>query len=764
MKRKESRLPRTQDERDSRDHIIISSRSRWPDFVWYLDNRVPGNPYSTLSWHFSLPDGSWSTDSQHFELLESFREVLWGMLQDGGSYGRTLKPASMTSHIVGVRSLFRWMVYRDLPSLGQLNPELLRTYLEELPFLIVQGGSYFDVDEELSEDEDDVNFQSEVGSELDADLGDSDQMDSEEGDSTRANDSGESIDEELQGAEAELASDKADDGATYSQVVSRISIIYFIHAQSQRLEARKFGTLNEPPFEGKNIRDVVRTVAAYTFNRTPPLPDEVALPLLRTAIAWIEVRAKDVVAMQDLYLARTSEHLGRGLLPVSARALARRSLLNYQFSIDRATGLPWRGPLQNRHEGESVSYPGNVDVPATIPTVMRYNMMRVRDAAMTILEYLVGIRPSEVCAIPGGMNDETGLPSCVLIKRSNSGLLELFYMKSVLSKGVEQPQPSDWLIGCRPADCDALPLTVVCLTVLQRLFEPWRKLGGFSNMLVGISTRTGLPQSADGVRQVTTVGLARSFQTFVQCEVDLSGLPDESIRGENLIDYRRKKGKNISPRQGRKTFAAFMLESRASLLPAVKDHFKHLNIATTERAYYPQAARLRNDIDSVIISDTVTFFAEAVKRKKIVGRKAGDIEKYFSSEEFTDVKDPAELDRRIRHVVIFHDLRIFFHDHGKCLITADPLESRCRQETGTASWENVTPDYSVRNPGMCAGCGAFAADRSNRPFWERRFAQYTKAYEAAKGKGREHEYHVHLARAQQAAQVIKWFDGAEIGR
>ncbi|MBG1251053.1 hypothetical protein [Burkholderia pseudomallei] len=64
----------------SREHVVISSRSMWPDISWFLDSVNPGYPFYTICWHFELPDNSWSTDPQHFELLESFREVIWGMI------------------------------------------------------------------------------------------------------------------------------------------------------------------------------------------------------------------------------------------------------------------------------------------------------------------------------------------------------------------------------------------------------------------------------------------------------------------------------------------------------------------------------------------------------------------------------------------------------------------------------------------------------------------------------------------------------------
>ncbi|RQU47865.1 hypothetical protein DF147_09560 [Burkholderia cenocepacia] len=177
-----------------------------------------------------------------------------------------------------------------------------------------------------------------------------------------------------------------------------------------------------------------------------------------------------------------------------------------------------------------------------------------------------------------------------------------------------------------------------------------------------------------------------------------------------------------------------------------------MSVTTTEGAYFPQGVRMRGDINNVMVSDSVSLFMEAVRGKKFVGRMAEAIERYFGADEFTSEKDDNELYKRIEAVVIEHDLRIFFNDHGKCFIKIDPMSSRCRQATGSAHILMRKPDYSVRSPGMCAGCKVFAADANNLPFWSERYAHYSSVAIAAKSKGAEHEFRVHIARAQQAEQ------------
>lgn len=742
----------------ARANFRVSSMSLWIDRIWRLDNPSPGQR-NHIGWHFRLPDGSWSTDPENHELLESFREVVWGMLTDGGWYGRTFRPGTVVGLGAGARPLFRWMSWRQLKSFTHLTPEIQQRYLDELPLQIVLGDDFYRSTAGVggvSEIEDSESYEDyeDDGNGEDGD-GDPDESEGPEDHESNENGASADVNSGMADEDSSFESDKADDKATYNVVSLRIKFLYAIYAQGENLKQRGFGYMSELPFDGRKLQEVVSKIAKQTYRKTPPLPDEVALPLLQAAISWVEVCGPDVVALQQAYLDALNGAFDRRLSDDSARKEARRELLKFTFSDDPATGAPWRGRIQL---GEVLHYP-HQNIESTAPGVMRHCIMRVRDAGVTLLQYLVGLRPSEICGIEGGTNEVTGLPSCVFTKYSDSGLLELFYLKSVLSKGVDQPRQDEWLLGCRPVGSPWLPLSVRCLILLERLFAPWRTLGGRSDLLVTFSIPHGIPGTAEGIGRITTPGLAKSFQIFIFSEVDLSGLPDESVRGESLVEYRRRNGLNITPRYGRKTFAAFMLESRASLLSAVKDHFKHMTVATTENAYFPQDARMREDVDSVLISDTIGFFVEAVKGKQLVGRMAPILEKYFGSDEFRNVEDAAELDRLVGHVVITHDLRIFFADHGKCLITADPLNSRCREAAGTANWNNLTPDFSVRTPGMCAGCRVFAADRSNLPFWERRLERYTNAYVLAKSNGREHEYRVHLARAEQAAQVIKMFNG-----
>lgn len=262
----------------------------------------------------------------------------------------------------------------------------------------------------------------------------------------------------------------------------------------------------------------------------------------------------------------------------------------------------------------------------------------------------------------------------------------------------------------------------------------------------------------ESVSKITSGALLRGTKRFIFSEVDLSHLPDNNVHDEDLGMYRDSRGLCIRTHQGRKTFAAYILEARTSLLRAVSEHFKHMNVAMTEGGYFPAVSRLRGDAEAMRFAQSVAFFTEAIQGKKVYGRMGEVIERYFGGKEWRDSKSLGELERKVAELVQVHDLRIFFSSHGNCLIRAKPLDSRCRAATDTVSWQATTPDYSARSPGLCAGCGCFAMDSAHRPFWENRVHSMTVVVNAVSTEQQSREFRVHQLRLEQATNVLKLFD------
>lgn len=301
--------------------------------------------------------------------------------------------------------------------------------------------------------------------------------------------------------------------------------------------------------------------------------------------------------------------------------------------------------------------------------------------------------------------------------------------------------------------------------LLERLYRPWRALGGSRDLIVSFAQKKGLPLVAKSVSKITSGALLRGTKRFIFSEVDLSHLPDTNIHDEDLERYRESKGLCIRTHQGRKTFAAYVLESKTSLLRAVSEHFKHMNVSITEAAYFPAISRLRGDAESMRFAQSVAFFVEAIQGKKVFGRMGEVVERYFGAKEWRETRSIRELESKVTELVRIHDLRIFFSSHGNCLIKANPLNSRCRAATDSVSWDATKPDFSARSPGLCAGCGCFAMDSSHRPFWEDRVHKMALVVNAASTEQQSREFRVHQLRFEQAQNVLKVFDNesAHIG-
>lgn len=697
-----------------RGQMKVSDLSAWTDFFWRFKPTSPGS-IARLGWDFILPDGRQSTDPEHVVLLESFREVIWGMLTRMSWYGRRLKVGSANTFGVGMRDLFRWMVYRGLRSFEELTSEQQLAYLEDIPSILSNRSRFYG-----------QGLGTEEYVEEDGALDVSD--------------------------DALFLKPKEDleDQLTYCRIALRVNTFYFIYAQSEALAERGLPLAADEPFGGRSANEVIRELADYIVNRIPPLPDEVALPLLQEAMAWVEEKAVDVLQLQTVFLERHGSAIAAGLSQQRAIFHATRAIQRHTFTTLRGHSEPWRGRLERC----VVEHPEHGEATLNPVDVLRAMIFTLRAACILLIQYMAGLRAGEVCSLQGGWRTSDEFPNCITVRLSKSGIVELFFVSGIAAKGRDQPQAEEWLVGCRPAGSTHVPAAVRAVMVLDSLFKPWREAAQIDELVVQFSQPRSLPRSPEHVGRFTVNALDRDIKRFVFSEIDLSELPDTNSSGEDLATYRESRGLCIRSHQGRKTFAAYMLESRTSLLKAVSQQFKHMHSAMTEAAYFPAVSRLRKETETYRMAETIAFFVDAIEGMPVYGRMAELINQYFGTEEWQSAGSRAELESKVAELVRVHDLRIFFSDHGKCLIKANPLESRCRDAGDGASWAADTPNYAARSPSMCAGCGCFSVDRSHLPFWKRRHQELVTVMKSA-DPSRSHEFRVLALRATQAQKILR---------
>jgi hypothetical protein len=734
---KNSPRPRTTLHRTLPIPAMATETSAWTDPVWTHSNPTAGQN-SRMYWKFALADGSWSTDPQHSYLLQSFRLLLWLLLNDKSGSSKNFKTGSVAILSPGIRDLFRWMVHRKLRNFRELTARLSNEFYADLPMLVVDGPSFFGGASALElaamyhsdvPEKDDVENGNEIG---DGDL--------EEDETTE---------------DSEISAVIKRGPYSYNQLTFRLSIWEYVYQLHSVLLNYGFEGMAEAPFDGRKISKLAGKLAADVRHRIPPLPDEVALPLLASALEWIGFKADDVISLQTRYLQFIEREVNQGRSTRMAAEDARADLQNFVFSSRPGERRAWRKRLLEPEKrvdkfGEEVSL--------NPIQQLRHAILRVKEACTAILAYFVGLRAHEMCSFESGHNVVTGLPSCIVIRKTKSATMELFYVRGKEGKKKGEPKETEWLIGCRPVGSSFVPPPVRALTVLQTLLEPWRTLGNRKELIISFRTPKALPTIAAAVSRVTSMSLNAGLRHFFRYEVDLGSLPDTSKSGEDLVRYRESRGQCVRVHQGRKTFAAYILLARRSLLPAVSQHFKHLSTAVTENAYFPQDMQMRESIDDVARSETVNYMFQAINGEPLVGKMAELVKKYFSGSEWQNQTE-TELRAKLKDLVNTHDIRIFFEEHGNCWIRVNPCASRCHEAVGNAGWNVDEPYYANRTPGMCGGCGAFVTDRSHAVFWEERYKHNSEILKTNTDGVRRGEFRVIAARADQSLKMLKYLRG-----
>lgn len=711
----------------------------WFALIWRFRHTNPAQPVVSLSWNFSLPSGGMSTDEEHEVLLESFKTVVWGMLTND-AYGKSLSVGSLMSMSGGVREAFRWLVWHGIRDFSQLSPKFLRTYVDALPQLIADkeevypgfaaegyGFGYHSPSLRVgktnqSVEDEEYNEEDEV---LADDIGSYDgavpaRREAEKG--------GKAVENE------DVEND--DDGVSYAQVANRVAVFYYMHAQRKLLEKRNLPMLFGVPFRGKTFGEVSSSVTPHVVKRIPALPQSVSQPLLTEVFKWIDHIGPKVSRVHHrFHLARNggSDLLDKVFAELDAAG----------FSMSLFANLPWRERLQGRVEREDdpLSYGAHR---------MRLATLLYRDACVLATQYLAGLRISEVCSVMVARVKVDGLPSCLYKRVSPDGMMDLYFLKATLFKGQQFPKAKDWVIGCVPHGSEQVPVLVRALSQLHDLIAPFFSDQTEMPLFFHYANRYGMPSSGDGVIQASGTDLQRGCRRFIRCFVDLSKLPDYDSFGNSLMRYRQSRGGCIRTHQGRKTFADYCLKTRKSSLSALSFHYGHLNESITYKGYYEPIQRLADEVDSMAHSATVDFFVSRSERKVVFGNMAEAVDRFLADAKLDSIQDIGVLRTKVKEVVYAHDIRIFFNDFGNCFISASPLESRCQQAAGGASWMLRKPNYKTRSIAMCAGCNCFVFDSTHLPYWERRVGDWGEA-------AKDPTNRVAVSRHAQAMAVVRWF-------
>jgi len=442
-------------------------------------------------------------------------------------------------------------------------------------------------------------------------------------------------------------------------------------------------------------------------------------------------------------------------------ATAMRELEGLGFGAEAIRLLPWRkrtdvvnGPVQDVPllEPDSTSVELDESPELGVAHRVRLAMLMFRDACTLLLLFLVGMRISEVCSIRASRRKVGGLPSCIIKRESPDGLYDIYLLKGIVVKNKSQASSHEWAIGMMPRDTADLPICVKALNHLHTMWSECYPTDEESPMFLHFSNPVGLPKNPANVVGADGITLQRGLRRFIRCFVDLSGLPDFDDYGNRLSEYRDSAGQNIRTHQGRKTFAEHVLQTRASAAEALRLHYGHMTKFILYHGYFEPAQRQLNDYEGMLASATVDFFVSRVEGVAVFGNIAPAIQSFLADNNLEDIRDVDKLRESVSELVKVHGIRVYFGEHGACLMAVAPSKSRCRIATNTDSWMAARPDFTSRSYSMCTGCDCFTAGKNHLSFWKGRAASYAEA-------AKDPVNRVAVTRYQISIKVVRAIEG-----
>ncbi len=684
--------------------VKISHRSEWYSRIWYFDNPTHGSMPSLcrINWDVTLHDGTSLLEPANTRMLDWLRRFVWSLFVARGE-GAALSAGSLGMLSTPVSRFVKWMSENSVRWPKQLTPSTVDKYLDDLPEILAN---------------------------------------SEE-------DSAGSDDEAESNATEEQDGDGEDSGGIGKGVMrAHLRVVYLLWEQREELASCGIEPMPAAPWtKYKGVGQIVNQLATKVDGWIPPLPDEIAIPLLNKAFEMIGTPAEDVirlhVEMDAAYASGTNLNM--------QRLRQKEAALTFAFSTIDGQEKPWLQPLLS-----NVKENGRGGVVEAVALVLD-----IRAACCLVVQGLTGLRVSELCGLKSGVDSVSGLPKCVEVIDSATGLNEVFVLRSDLSKTMKAPNTVPWLLGMRVKGSKELPATVRAFLVLERLLEPYRQLVGSDALLVGLSSGAGTPKSSHGVVKITSMQIRSSYRSFIADWVDLSTLPNESIHRttpNDLVKWRDSKGRILKTHQMRKTFANYVLQSNPALLPAVKRQFQHISLAMTEGGYWGMDSAQLEPIESVSSQKTALMIYEVVSgRSRMGGKRGEDLE--FELGELRTRLESMGISQGWREVVRWveeNDLRATHGLHGACIPIVGG-EMQCHKKAGTRPiLGSLRPQFMTREPSLCAGCECLALDSGHQPFWVQRYIVNEAAWREAKSRNDADRCKPIGARAEQARKTLIW--------
>ena len=446
-------------------------------------------------------------------------------------------------------------------------------------------------------------------------------------------------------------------GAT---VGSYLGILHLLYLQGNRLPDV---TIDEP------IPALMMRSRHKDGGWLPYTPDEIAVPLVSTALRLIGTPADDVIALWRQAQAAYDDALAAGISQAKAGFVVVDAIAGFSFATLPGEDKPW------------------LPSPVGSTKQVRALVSRVSEACFIVVAYLIGARVSEILGLQVG---------CIERHPSGDGTEQFAYLAGRIYKTARGADGAAhrWVA---PAPVER------AIWVMEQLSAPMRQrsqraelwLSLDSTGLIGPAARIELPSV-----QTIITRLNRGFAAFIE-------LP--SYRGEPW---------HLNTHQGRKTFARFVGKRDRTGLDALRSHFGHVSRVMTDRGYVGTDFVLDELIDRHAREETRHALEELLTAVSL-GGSAGRMIAARSG--FRGRTRDGDVQAYVDFLMAETDLRLGVCDWGYCVY---------RRETSACVGGENGPNPALRTQSVCATCANFAVTDRHRPVWEARRAQNVDVMQA----------------------------------
>ena len=537
---------------------------------------------------------------------------------------------------------------------------------------------------------------------------------------------------------------------SHSRVLRAVSIPTLIYRQRRSIEELGGKALMFEPYDGsKPFRVVSKDLGIERGpGMIPPIPDQVAIPILNTAVQMMDESADALIAVTNEFLEiRGLAADWEKLRPVDlVNAYARLSECAKGISIPVPDGDD--GQIQLDQPVKKMDADGEEFVLSSPTEVLRYLLVSCVAACSIVLQAGTGLRTHELLSLQALPLQKNGWPACLSKKVSLDNMTELFYVQAVTSKR-GNPRTVDWLVGASPAGSDYVPPTVRAILTVSRLLAVFRELGKASELFVVMKTNGGLPMAERAVSNMTNGYLSRFQRAFVLNWVDLSTL--------TYSDHESYKRGKIRPHQWRPTFATFVFRTNPRMLKALSEHFKHVNDSVTSKYYIGNdPAFLAACDDAQTMAAVQALRAITFKGASVAGGFARYVDKFRAEiiNHLVDDKSIFDEQAAIRYIKE-EEVEIWNTAYGQCWASQLPSKSLCNQRAGISTLGSTSPNLAIAHIDLCIGCSCLEINADHKEFWLKRLDQNTEIEKEAARLGDATTGTIAQKRRKQAESILR---------